>query len=96
MRPPGAKAIVYHPLVVRHDIPGLDRRVAKSLKSIIERKLGTGPEIYGLPLRGTLGGYWKLRWGDWRVVYLIATSEVRIVLIANRKEVYRLAQRRLA
>lgn len=96
MTKPGSRRIVYLPLVVRHDIPNLDAKVAKSLKSAIERKLGTRPEIYGTPLRGTIKGYWKLRAGDWRVVYLITISEVIICLIAHRREAYRLAERRLA
>ncbi len=87
--------LVYHPLVVKKDIPRLDRPVAAQIKSVVEHKLITSPEIYGSPLRGTLKGYWKLRVGDWRVVYDIRLREVRIWVIAHRREVYELAKHRL-
>ncbi|MDP3996143.1 MAG: hypothetical protein Q8P86_00405 [bacterium] len=69
---PGSN-IFYHPLVVKKDIPRLDRFSVKNIRRVIEAKLGARPEIYGLPLRGTLKKYWKLRVGDWRVVYEIYT-----------------------
>lgn len=31
----------------------------------------TSPQEYALPLRKNLGGYWKLRVGDYRVVFRI-------------------------
>ncbi|MBP7233389.1 MAG: type II toxin-antitoxin system RelE/ParE family toxin, partial [Syntrophaceae bacterium] len=43
---------------------------------------------YGEPLRKTLKGYWKLRVGDYRVVFKIIDSEVWILGIRHRKSVY--------
>lgn len=95
MSQPGNR-VVYHPLVARHDIPRLDRNAAKRIRKAIEEKLVSHPEIYGLPLRGTLKQYWKLRVDDYRVVYGIKSKIVFIFVIANRKEVYKLADRRTA
>ncbi|MEK7504978.1 MAG: type II toxin-antitoxin system RelE/ParE family toxin [Patescibacteria group bacterium] len=94
MSAPGFK-LTYHPSVVNQDIPELDRPVAIQIKKAIEVKLATSPEIYGSPLRGTLKGYWKLRVGDWRVVYDVKGATVRIWVIAHRREVYDLAKKRL-
>lgn len=86
--------ILYHPLVVKKDIPKLDKPAAAKIRRAIETKLTEHPEIYGLPLRGTLKKYWKLRVGDYRIVYEIAGSEVRVLVIAHRKHVYELAPNR--
>ncbi len=94
MNLPGNR-ILYHPLVVKRDIPRLDTDAAKRIKKEVEEKLGSRPEMYGLPLRGTLKQYWKLRVGDYRVVYSIKSKIVYILVIADRKEVYKLAVKRL-
>ena len=94
MNGPGPK-IVYHPLVVKRDIPRLDQSVRSVIKKAIQNKLTTAPEIYGLPLRGTLKGYWKLRVGDWRVAYEITGKIVKIWVIAHRREVYDLVAQRI-
>ena len=44
---------------------------------------------YGEPLRKTLKGYWKLRVGDYRVVYKVEGKEVWIFAIISRKDVYK-------
>jgi len=50
--------------------------------------LTTAPHLYGEPLRKTLRGYWKLRVGDYRVVFKIVGEEVWILGIIHRKKVY--------
>ena len=90
----GQFVILYHPLVVKHDIPHLDRTVAKRVRSAIEVKLTSRPELYGLPLRATLKQYWKLRVGEWRVVYEIKKNQVNILVIAHRSSVYAIAESR--
>jgi mRNA interferase RelE/StbE len=35
-----------------------------------------------------LKGYWKLRVGDWRVIYKIEARTVTILRIGHRREVY--------
>ncbi|OIN98440.1 type II toxin-antitoxin system RelE/ParE family toxin [Candidatus Desantisbacteria bacterium CG_4_10_14_0_8_um_filter_48_22] len=95
---------VYHPKVLSEDIPRLNKNIAERIKKAIEQRLMAAPEKYGARLRKGLGGYWKLRAGDYRVIYKIAESrhsaeirpfgrgsveqEVRIMVIGHRKDVY--------
>jgi len=84
----------YHPDVKRIDLLRIDARNLKIIKRAIEERLATRPEAYGKPLRGTLKGYWKLRVGDYRVVFKASGETIQILGILHRKEVYSLIQRR--
>jgi len=81
-------ALIYHPKVGEEDLPpilaNLQRRIARAL----EARLALAPEQHGEPLKGTLRGYWKLRVGDYRVVYRIVGAEVWIFGIVHRKQIY--------
>ena len=81
-------ALRYHPDVKFIDIPLLDTKLRTRIKNAIETRLTTAPHLYGEPLRKTLHGYWKLRVGDYRVVFKIAAEEVWILGIIHRKKVY--------
>lgn len=87
--------IQFHPFVIRYDIPSLDTEVKKRVRDIIRTKLVTNPDIFGEPLRGTLKLHWKLRVGDYRIVYSIHNDEVNILVIGHRSEVYKIAGQRL-
>lgn len=78
----------YHPDVVSDDIPSLNARLKKRIKKAIESRLSLAPHHYGEPLRKTLKGYWKLRVGDYRVVFKIVKHEVWILGIIHRRDVY--------
>lgn len=78
----------YHPLVKAVDLQAIDSRLKERIKKAIETRLATAPHEYGKPLRKTLRGYWKLRVGDYRVVFKIAENEVWILGIIHRKDVY--------
>jgi mRNA interferase RelE/StbE len=78
----------YHPDVRDVDIPALNANVRERIKRAIETRLAAALHRYGEPLRKTLKGYWKLRVGDYRVVFKIAGNEVWILGIMDRKEVY--------
>ena len=78
----------YHPDVRDVDIPKLNEALKKRIKKAIEERLSISPHQYGEPLRKTLKGYWKLRVGDYRVVYKVERSEVWILAIINRKDIY--------
>lgn len=86
--------VTYHPLVVKKDIPRLGS-AARNVKEATHKKSAVYPEMYGKRLRGVLWGLWKLRVGDWRVVYGIFQGEVKIVGMAHRKEVYQIVKKRL-
>ncbi|OGW53005.1 MAG: addiction module antitoxin RelB [Nitrospirae bacterium RBG_13_43_8] len=81
-------ALRYHPDVRDVDIPKLNETLKKRIKKAIEERLSISPHQYGGPLRKTLKGYWKLRVGDYRVVYKVDGNEVWIFAIINRKDVY--------
>jgi mRNA interferase RelE/StbE len=85
----------YHPEVKSIDIPLLDAKLRIRIKNAIERRLTTAPHLYGEPLRKTLHGYWKLRIGDYRVVFKIVVNEVWILGIIHRKKVYEAIKKRL-
>jgi mRNA interferase RelE/StbE len=85
----------YHSDVKSIDIPLLDARLRTRIKSAIEKRLTTAPHLYGEPLRKTLRGYWKLRVGDYRVVFKIVKEAVWILGIIHRKKVYEAIKKRL-
>ena len=88
-------ALIYHPDVKSVDIPLLDAKLRTRIKNAIERRLTTSPHLYGEPLRKTLRGYWKLRVGDYRIVFKIVGEEVWIFGIIHRKKVYDAIKERL-
>ncbi len=91
----GAWKVWYSDIVVKSDIPKLSHNDALRIRHAIENKIAINPVIYGLPLRGTLKQYWKLRVGDYRIVYAVRNNEIRILVIAHRRDVYKLAAKRM-
>lgn len=87
-------AISYHPAVVKEDIPSLGSRDKERIRRAIEQKLMTQPDLFGLPLRRSLKGYWKLRVGDYRIVYRIERMTVLVFVMRHRRDVYLVADRR--
>ena len=65
------------------------------IKRAIEERLTKSPEIYGKPLQRTLKGYWKLRVGEYRVVFKPVGNEIRIFAIIHPKNVYKEIGKRL-
>lgn len=85
----------YHPDVRSIDLPLINAKLKNRIKNAIETRLATAPHQYGEPLRKTLKGYWKLRVGDYRVVFKIAGNEVWILGIIHRKKVYEMIEKRM-
>ena len=72
-------------------INDLDKSIQARMKKAILEKLITNPAAYLEPLVGDLGGYYKFRVGDYR---LICTKEdenliVIVVEIGHRSEIYK-------
>jgi mRNA interferase RelE/StbE len=86
----------YHPKVKKSDLPKIDAKNRNRIKKAIEGRLTTHPEIYGKPLQRTFKGYWKLRVGDYRVVFKVASNDILIFGIIHRKEVYKLIKKRFS
>ena len=89
-----AYTLVYHPEVKARDVPALNRNVAKRIQRAIENRMTVEPQRYGEPLRRTLKGYWKLRAGDYRVVFRIVKTEIWIFAIMHRRDVYQRIEKR--
>ena len=78
----------YHPAVADDDIPEIPRNLHRRIVDAVESRLTHAPQQYWTPLRKTLKGYWKLRVGDYRVVYKMDEDEVWVLAIRHRKTVY--------
>ncbi|MDY0331767.1 MAG: type II toxin-antitoxin system RelE/ParE family toxin [Thiomonas sp.] len=89
-----AFSVIYHPDVKGRDIPKINGDVRVRIKKAIETRLMVAPQEYGEPLRKTLKGYWKLRVGDFRIVFKIDGDEILILGICHRKGVYPLMESR--
>ncbi len=79
--------VIYHP-EVELDVAFIPANMRARIKTAIETRLMTEPLKYGAPLRGTLKKYWKLRAGDYRIVYEVTEDEVIIYKIAHRRDIY--------
>ena len=86
----------YHPNGKKSDLPKIDAKNRNRIKRAIEERLTKNPEIYGKPLQRTLKGYWKLRVGDYRVVFQLASDDILIFGIIHRKEVCKLIKKRFS
>jgi mRNA interferase RelE/StbE len=78
----------YHSAVGEEDIPSIPRNLRRRIAEAIQSRLTLHPHQYGAPLRKTLKGYWKLRVGDYQVVYKLEKDAVLILAIRHRKTVY--------
>lgn len=87
--------LIYHPRVKEEDLPPIPLNVQRRISHALESRVASAPEHHGEPLKGTLKGYWKLRLGDYRIVYRISGSEVWTFGIIHRKQVYEDIRRRL-
>lgn len=71
----------------------LDRQVARRIVDYMDGHIASAenPRNEGKPLKGPLGGLWRYRVGDYRVVCEIEDNRLRVLVarIANRREVYR-------
>lgn len=80
--------ILYADKVVKNDIPDISGSYRIRVKQAIKKKLTGEPDLYGKPLRKSLNGYFKLRVGDYRIIFRIEGRKVKIFAIAHRKIVY--------
>ena len=85
--------VVYHPLVVRDDIPKLKGIWKDRIRRAILGRLTTSPDLYGKHLRRSLAGYRKLRVGDYRIIFKLEGKKVKIIIIQHRSEVYKEAHK---
>jgi len=74
------------------DLRRLDRSVARRIISRIQWLAEHFDNLKPEPLTGTLSGFFKLRAGDYRIIYKVRKDENLIVVyrIGHRREVYKL------
>lgn len=81
------------------DFRTIDRPQQQRLIRTIRKKLTTDPARYGKPLSADLKGLWKLRVGEFRVVYQIIESRVEVYVVSvgyrRNEEAYLAAAKRL-
>ena len=70
-----------HPLVIEEDFKGIPPSDQKVILSAIQKKLSADPQGYGKPLRGEFFHHWRLRVGDYRVVYKIVKDQILVLVI---------------
>jgi len=87
--------VIYHYLVVKEDIPKLSSEIKSRIQSDIKKKLMIDPARFGKPLRKSLKGYKKLRVGDYRVIFRVEETTVKVFIIQHRAVVYKKIDGRL-
>lgn len=83
-----AFTVMYHPDVKNIDLPRVNVKMRERIRRAIESRLMTAPHEYGLPLRKSLRGYWKLRVGDYRIVFKVEGEIIYVLAIRHRKNIY--------
>ena len=76
------------------DLGELPRNIQARVIRSIESRLATEPSRYGVRLRRSLTGLWKIRVGDYRIVYELEGQVVTVWAIRHRKNVYPEVERR--
>lgn len=76
---------------VQDDFKKLDKTTIKKILTRIETHLAAHPKEFGKPLKGEFQGYWRYRWGDYRVIYKISEKEILILVlrVGHRRDIYR-------
>ena len=79
---------LFYKASVAGDLRRLDKAAARQVVEKLERTLGGNPHA-GIPLTGEFRGLFKLRVGDYRVIYAKTSDGVLVLRIGHRKDVYR-------
>jgi len=73
---------------VERDLKKLSKTEAKKVLDKLEQDLGQEPDK-GEPLKGNFQGLFRLRIGNYRVIYTKTIDGVLILRIGHRRDVYR-------
>ena len=72
---------------VGKDLAGLGKAEARRILNKIEKELPARADSYPV-LKGQFSGLRKLRVGDYRVIFAILGTQVQVLRIGHRREVY--------
>jgi mRNA interferase RelE/StbE len=87
---------------IQHDLKNIPKKYAIQIIKAIEHRLQqqSDPTLLGKPLRANLSGYFRIRIGNYRVVYKVSNEKIKIFIIAiglrRDEEIYELADSRKA
>ncbi|MFW6118080.1 MAG: type II toxin-antitoxin system RelE family toxin [Chloroflexota bacterium] len=83
--------IIILPKALR-SLESFDKAVARRIINKLSWLSENFDDLTPLPLRGGISGTYKLRVGDWRVIYSfdIERRSITIHVIGHRREIYRL------
>ena len=73
---------------VRHDLKQLDPKNVERILREIRTVIAVNPRR-GEALHGEFAGLFKLRVGDYRVIYTLVDEDVLVLRIRHRSKVYR-------
>lgn len=73
---------------VDSDLKRLDKQSALRIIGQLEQKLTASPRA-GTVLKGEFAGLYRLRVGDYRVIYALSKDGILVLRIGHRKNVYR-------
>lgn len=71
------------------DLEGLDRRVAERVVKRVGWLARSYDRVAPEPLSGEFKGTFKLRVGDYRMVYTVEADSIVIRMVEHRREIYR-------
>lgn len=72
----------------KHDFDALPATLQVRVRRVLER-LQHWPDVSGAkPLKAEWAGHYRIRTGDWRVVFHVVTPKLIVVRIQHRSTVY--------
>ena len=85
--------IIEYTDTAKEQLSKLDKPTARRIMDYMDERIAVldNPRSTGKALTGPLGGFWRYRVGDYRVICDIQDAAVRVLVvrIGNRKNVYR-------
>ena len=79
---------VYYKSSVLHELKKLDVRTRKRIVDALEKTLRENPEA-GSAMKGQFSGLFRLRVGEYRIIYTRIKDGVLILRIGQRKNIYK-------
>ena len=73
---------------VHRDLKKLSKAEVSRILDQIEQELTKNPESYPV-LKGRFAGLRKYRIGDYRVIYALVGTDILVLRIGNRRDVYK-------
>jgi mRNA interferase RelE/StbE len=75
--------------VIRRDLPAVPSANIEQIMRAIHERLTVDPIGLGKPLTGEFKGLYRLRVGDWRIIYKVEDGNVIIRFVRLRRDAYK-------